>query len=415
MAFPSVEQQLEVLLRGCEAVYSPAELRAKLEGSREQDKPLRVKLGLDPTAPDIHLGHTVVFRKIREFQDFGHKAVVIVGDYTAMVGDPSEKSKTRPTLSRDQVEANAQTYLDQAGRVLDTRPERLELRRNSEWLADLSLADALRLASKMTVARMLERDTFEKRYKGGVEIYLHEFLYPLLQGRDSVAIEADIELGGSDQTFNNLVGRDLQRDAGQPPQVVMIMPILVGLDGVEKMSKSLGNYVAVTDSAHDMFGKLMSVPDELMRNYFELLTAVDSSETNTLCDLAKTHPMEAKKRLARTIAEEFHSADDADRAQSEWEAIHQKSAAGAGMVVPEGTPTVALEREQMQDGKVRLLDLVMLCGFASSRSEGRRLAAEGGIRLNGQAIQDVNEPVEVKTGDVLQRGKRRFAQLEVGQ
>ena len=414
MGFPEVGKQLEVLLAGCEQVYSVDELAAKLEASRKQNRPLRLKLGLDPTAPDIHLGHTVVLGKLRQFQDLGHKAVLIIGDYTAMVGDPSEKSKTRPMLTAEQVEANAQSYLSQAGKVLDTSPERLEIRRNSEWLDPLTLADALKLASKMTVARMLERDTFERRFKAGIEIYIHEFLYPLLQGRDSVAIKSDLELGGTDQTFNNLVGRDLQRDAGQEPQVVMIMPILVGLDGVEKMSKSLGNCIGVLESAHDMFGKTMSLPDSCMSNYFELLTRVPKEEISQLCDPARTHPMDAKKRLAWTIAGAFHSDEAAGRARQEWEQIHQKSAgAGSGMVVPEDTPKVSLVADLMQDGRVRLLDLVMECGFAASRGEGRRLIAENGVRLNGKVMADANEPVAVQNGDVLQRGKRRFVRLEV--
>ncbi len=263
-----VDEQLAVLLRGVEGVYTVDELRARIAG----DRPMRVKLGMDPTAPDLTLGHTVVLRKLRQFQDFGHKAVLIIGDYTARVGDPSGRSKTRPMLTDEEIETNATTYLQQAGKVLDLSPDRLEVRHNSEWLQGMSCADVLRLMCQMTVARMLERDTFAKRQAEGKEIFLHELLYPLMQGRDSVAIESDVELGGTDQTFNNLCGRDLQRNAGQPPQIVMTMPLLIGTDGKQKMSKSLGNYVGVTDPPSEMFGKIMRIPDELMRNYFELLT-----------------------------------------------------------------------------------------------------------------------------------------------
>ncbi|MFQ6048827.1 MAG: tyrosine--tRNA ligase, partial [Phycisphaerae bacterium] len=409
-------EQLATLVRGCERVYTEQELRDKLARSSQRSRPLRIKLGMDPTAPDIHLGHTVVLRKMRQFQDLGHKAVLIIGDYTAMVGDPSDKSRTRPMLSRQQVQRNAETYLAQAGKVLDTRPERLEIRHNSEWLESLRLADALRLASKMTVARMLERDTFDRRYKAGVEIYIHEFLYPLLQARDSVAVEADVELGGTDQTFNNLVGRDLQRDAGQEPQVVMILPILVGLDGTEKMSKSLGNAIAITDGPHDMFGKTMRLPDHCMPNYFELLTDLPADQIQALCDPARTHPMQAKKQLAWQIVATLHSPEAADRARSEWERLHQKSASPdlpGGLVVPEGTPQVTIPPALIRDGRVRAVDLIVHCGFAESRSQARRLIDESGVRLNGQVIDDANAALVVRSGDVLQRGKRRFARLEV--
>jgi tyrosyl-tRNA synthetase len=411
---PSIDEQLAALTRGCEEIYRLDDLRQKLERAGNNGRQLRIKLGLDPSAPDIHLGHAVVLRKMRQFQDLGHKAVLIIGDYTAMIGDPTGRSKTRPVLSPEQIDANAATYLQQAGRILDTSPEKLEIRRNSEWLAPMTFADVLKLAAKMTVARMLERDTFAKRYSAGVEIYIHEFLYPLMQGHDSVAIRADVELGGTDQTFNNLVGRDFQADAGQEPQVVMIMPILVGLDGKEKMSKSLGNYVGVSESAHDMFGKLMSVPDDCMRNYYTLLTNLPPLEVARLCDPKQTHPMEAKKRLAETIASAFHDAASVQNARHEWEGIHQKSArAGEPLVVPADAPSVAIGPDIVQDGKALPLKLIVACGFASSNGEARRLIDEKGIRLNGELVADPAVALAIKTGDVLQRGKRKFVRLSV--
>ncbi|MBM4018609.1 MAG: tyrosine--tRNA ligase, partial [Planctomycetes bacterium] len=267
-------RQLEALRRGAVQIFTEAELLGKLARAIASGakNPLRVKLGMDPTAPDIHLGHTVVMGKMRQFQDLGHKAVLIIGDYTARVGDPTGANHTRPMLSDEQIKANAHTYFQQAGKVLDTRPEKLEVRYNSEWLAKLSFADVLRLAARMTVARMLERDTFENRYKAGDPIGVHEFLYPLMQAHDSVIIRADVELGGTDQTYNCLAAREIMRDAGLEPQIVLTTPLLVGLDGTEKMSKSKGNYVGVTDPPDDMFGKLMSIPDALMENYFTLLT-----------------------------------------------------------------------------------------------------------------------------------------------
>src|ERR1041384_3990394 len=301
----SADEQLKALEQGVETLDTRDELKNKLA----QGRPLRVKLGGDPTAPDLHLGHSVVLRKLRQFQDLGHKAVLIIGDYTALIGDPTGQNKTRPMLSEADIERNANTYFDQAGKILDTTPGKLEIRRNSEWLAGMSFADVIRLASKMTVARMLERDTFEKRHKSGEPISVHEFLYPLMQGYDSVMIQSDVELGGTDQTFNNLVGRDLQRDAGQDPQVVMILPILEGLDGLEKMSKSKGNYIGLNDSPKDMFGKTMRISDELMARWYVLL----------LGQAPQGHPMDAKKSLACRLVERYHGREAADQALADFE------------------------------------------------------------------------------------------------
>lgn len=413
MPFASVEEQLAILTRGCERIDTLDELRRKLERSRATDKPLRIKLGLDPTAPDIHLGHTVVLRKMRQFQNLGHKAVLIIGDYTAMIGDPSGRSKTRPVLQPGQIKKNAKTYFEQARRVLNTSRRHLEVRYNSEWLSTLSFADVIRLAGQMTVGQMLKREDFRNRFEKEIPIGVHELLYPLMQGYDSVAIESDLELGGTDQTFNNLVGRDLQKNAGQEPQVVLIMPILVGLDGQQKMSKSLGNYVGVTEPAHDMFGKLMSVPDECMANYLTLLTSIPADEIRRLTDPTQTHPMEAKKRLALEVTAGFHDPEAAAHARREWEAIHQKNAATEELVVPADTPTVQLSRGSLLDGRMPVLKLVVAAGFASSNSEARRLVEERGIRLNGVVVEDPLGTAEVKDGDILQRGKRKFVRLAV--
>lgn len=284
----TIAEQIQLLKRGTVEIFREAELAEKLTDAAKTGRQLRVKLGLDPTSPDIHLGHTVVLRKMQQFQDLGHKAVLIIGDYTARIGDPSGQDTTRPMLSTERIEQNAKTYFEQAGKILDTSEEKLEIRYNSEWLSNLQLADIIKLTANMTVARMLERDTFELRHKKGEPIGIHEFLYPLMQGYDSVMVKSDVELGGTDQTFNNLVGRDLQRLYGQSPQVVITMPILVGLDGKEKMSKSRGNYIGVTDEPNDMFGKIMSISDVMMENYFTLLTNFPAEKISELVNPGKS-------------------------------------------------------------------------------------------------------------------------------
>lgn len=396
-------EHLETLLRGCDRVCTVDELRERLASGKR----LRVKLGMDPTAPDLTLGHTVVLRKLRQFQDLGHKAVLIIGDYTARIGDPTGRSKTRPVLSDEEIEANAQTYLQQAGKVLDLSEDKLEVRRNGEWLTPMTFADVIKLMSQMTVARMLERDTFAKRQAEGKEIHLHELLYPLMQARDSVAIESDVELGGTDQTFNNLCGRDLQRNAGQPPQIVMVVPLLVGTDGKDKMSKSLGNHIGITEPPNEMFGKVMRVPDERMREYFELLTDVSEAEIAALTDPAQGNPRDSKERLAKTIVTEFHTASAANAAAEEFRRVH----GGGGGGLPDEVPEVALSADRLEDGKIGPVDLVLSCGFQRTRSEARRLLAERGVRLNHSVIEDVNQPIGVRTGDIVQRGKRRFVRL----
>jgi len=395
----AADKQLDVLLRGVEQTYTADDLKKRLEESVASRRPLRIKLGMDPTAPDLHLGHCVVLEKMRQFQDLGHKAVLIIGDYTAMIGDPTGQNKTRPMLSPDQIDRNAQTYLKQAGKVLDTSSDKLEMRRNSEWLAKMSFADVVRLASQMTVARMLERDTFEKRYKAGIEICVHEFLYPLCQGWDSVQIQSDVELGGTDQTFNNLVGRDLQRSAGQPPQIVMILPILEGLDGVEKMSKSKGNYIGVTEPPKEMFGKAMSISDDLMWKWYRLLLHKSDTE---LAALKAGHPMEAKKALASAIVERFHGKPAAEQSRAEFESVFSKHQ------LPTDMPEV-----RITENPIGLVKLLVEGKLAPSNSEARRLIQQGAVHLDEQKVTDANARITVRNGMVVQAGKRRFARIRV--
>jgi tyrosyl-tRNA synthetase len=397
-----LKRQVELLAGDCEALYTAQELGGRLKDAAESGRQLRVKLGLDPTAPDIHLGHTVVLGKIRQFQNLGHKAVLIIGDYTARVGDPSGVNKTRPMLTPEQIDSNARTYVEQAGKVLDTSPDKLEIRRNSEWLADLRLADILKLAAQMTVARMMERDTFELRFRDGVPIGVHEFLYPLMQGYDSVCVQADVELGGSDQTFNNLVGRQLQENAGQKPQIVMIMPILVGLDGVQKMSKSKGNYIGVTDDPNDMFGKVMSIPDALMANYFGLLAGLGMHEVAVLTDPAKTHPRQAKERLGRAIVAKYHGRAAADAAAEEFARVFSRKQTPADM------PEIAAPA-----APVNVMDLIVSAGFAKSKSQARQLVEQGAVSLDGDRVADFKAMLELKSGQVLRVGKLKFGKIAV--
>lgn len=397
----SATEQLDLLTAGCETVITREELLKKLQTG----KPLRVKLGCDPTAPDLHLGHSVVLRKLRQFQDLGHKAVLIIGDYTALVGDPTGQNKTRPMLNADDIERNAKTYFDQAGKILDTSPDKLEIHRNSEWLAKMNLADTLRLASQMTVARMLERDTFEQRFEADVPIGIHEFLYPLMQGHDSVMIRADVELGGSDQLFNNLVGRDLQRDAGQEPQCVMILPILEGLDGVEKMSKSKGNYIGLNDppmtvltpegkEIKGMYGKGMSISDELMWRWYRLLFGKTDAE---IAALQQMHPMQAKKALARALVEQYHGAIRAEEAERDF--VAQFSARDLAN---------AAKRVQV-DGSKRLIDVLYETGRFSSKSEIRNLIRDGRIKVNGRSISDPTTTIRDLGDNILVASGHKFA------
>jgi tyrosyl-tRNA synthetase len=393
---------LELLKRGTVEIYSEKELADKLAAAAKENRQLRVKLGLDPTSPDIHLGHTVVLRKLRQFQDMGHKAVMIIGDYTARIGDPTGQNTTRPMLTGEEIKENADTYFKQAGKILNTSEDKLEVRPNSEWLADMRLADVIKLTASMTVARMLERDTFELRYKKGDPIGIHEFLYPLMQGYDSVMINSDIELGGTDQTFNNLVGRDLQRVNGQSPQVVMTMPILVGLDGIEKMSKSKGNYIGVTDSPDDVFGKVMSISDDMMENYYTLLTDIDIDEVKGLVDPSKTHPKKAKVKLAKNIIEQFYDSEAADKAEAAFEKVFAQGQ------LPDEIPEITIDVEPIAVSK-----LLKVCKLVDSGSEAKRMVKQGAVSINAEKANNHNQQITPADGMVIQVGKRKFAKLKV--
>jgi len=393
-------------MRGCEAVYSEKELRKRLEKSRDAQRPLRIKLGMDPTAPDIHLGHSVVLRKMRQFQDCGHKAVLIIGDYTARIGDPTGKTKARPTLDEATIKQNAETYFQQAGHVLDTRPEKLEIRYNSEWLAKLTFADVLRLTSHMTVQQMLQRENFKLRMQDETPIIVTEMMYPLMQAYDSVMVDADVELGGTDQTFNNLCGRDLMEKHGKPPQLVVIMPILRGLDGVEKMSKSLGNYVGLTDTPKDMFGKTMSIADSLMKEWYTLLTTLPGTEIETITDATKTHPREAKVRLAKQVVATYYDQAAADREEQLWEEVFRDG--GLRDDIP-SLPVPASECEA--DGVIWLPKLMKLLDLVPSTSEARRLIQGGGVSINQQKITDPQAKISPADGMLIQVGKRKAARI----
>ena len=387
----TADQQLARLRRGAAEIIVETELRAKLE----RGTPLKVKLGLDPTAPDLHLGHTVVLQKLRDFQELGHQVIIIIGDFTGMIGDPSGRSETRKPLTWDEIRENAETYKAQLGKVLDMA--RTAVRFNSEWLGPLSFEQVIRETAHLTVARILQREDFAARYASGRPISLHEFLYPLAQGYDSVALGADVELGGTDQTFNLLVGRDLQRAHGQEAQVAVTVPILEGLDGVQKMSKSLGNYVGINEPPAEMYGKLMSVSDALMFRYFELATRVPEAE---LAALRALHPMEAKKRLARTVTAMYHGEARAAQAEAHFARVVQKKE------IPEKIDEV---RILSPSGEEPLWRILALAGLVASNSEGRRQVRQGAVELDGVRVSDLNLKIHPSpTSRLLQVGKRKF-------
>lgn len=399
-----IDEQIQILKRGVVDLVSEEDLRRKIE----KGQPLRVKLGADPTRPDLHLGHAVILRKMRQFQDLGHKVIMLIGDFTAMIGDPSGKSKTRPPLTLEETRANAQSYLEQCKLILRDESEVLELRFNGEWLEKLGYEDVIRLTSKYTVARILERDDFTKRLQGGVPIAMHELLYPLTQGYDSVALKADVELGGTDQLFNNLVGRALQKDYGQEPQVVMTLPLLVGLDGTEKMSKSLDNYIGLTDEPHTMFAKLMKVPDPLLDNYFTLLTDLPKERIG---ELLAGHPVAAHRELAREVVAWFHPNADLDAAEERF-----KSVAKGG--IPENIPSVVIPAAELDNREetqhISMAKLVVLAGLEPSNGAARKLIQNKGLKLNGETYPDPQGQLsreQLQAGAIIQKGKDKFARL----
>ncbi len=393
-----VRRDIELLKRNTETLLPEEELARKLERYYREGKPLRAKLGIDPSAPHLTLGHAVVLRKLRQFQDLGHIAVLVVGDFTRRIGDPSGRAKTRPPMSPEEIERNMASYKEQAFKILD--PERTEVRYNSEWLGKLTFEDVIHLTAKYTVARMLERDDFKRRFEEGIPITIMEFLYPLAQAYDSVAIRADVELGGSDQRFNLLIGREIQREYGQEPQVVLTMPLLIGTDGVHAMSQSRGNYIGIAEPPEEQFGKIMSIPDELMPQYVALLTDLDWRE------LEKLHPKEAKKRLAWEIVAWFHGEEAADRARRHFERVFEEEKP------PEEMPEVRVPAELLDEaGTVWIIDLLAASGLVSSRSEARRLVEQGGIWVNGEKVASRDARIELQKPLVLRVGRRRFARI----
>ncbi len=395
----SIDQQIQLLSRRCERILTEQDLRRKLEHSSAMGHPLRIKLGMDPTAPDVTLGHAVPLKVIRQFQEFGHKAVLIIGDYTARVGDPSGRNATRPILTGEEIEANAKTYVSQIGKILMTDPQHLEVRWNGEWLGAMNLIEIIRLASRKSVAQMLDRDSFKERFQVGGDIRIHEFLYPLLQGWDSVIVNADVEMGGSDQLFNNLVGREFMKEEGKDPQVVMVTPLLVGTDGVAKMSKSKGNYIGLTDppgGPDGIFGKIMRLPDSLLENYYTLLTD-DAPEH--FRPLIQSHPRDAKVQLGKKLVTWLHGEAEAAAAEKEF-----VTATHGG--IPENVPEFPVA-----SGPHKLPPLLVQTGLAASNSEAIRKIREGAVRIDGEKIIDPQKEYRFAKPAVIQLGSRKFARV----
>jgi len=401
--FPPINEQMDLIKRGTVEIIPEEELVQKLEKSIKENKPLKIKLGCDPTRPDLHLGHSVVLRKLAQFQQLGHQAILIIGDFTGMIGDPSGRNSSRPPLSFEEARANGKSYFEQASKILDK--EKTKIVHNSEWLGKMTFEDVIKLSSKYTVARMLERDDFTKRYKNGIPISIHEILYPLAQAMDSVAIESDVELGGTDQKFNLLVGRDIQREFGIAPQVIITMPLLVGTDGVEKMSKSYDNYIGINDSPKDIYGRTLSIPDNLIYTYFELATDVSNEELNKIKeDLSnqQVNPRDIKRALARKLVEIYHSKQAAIDAEDEFDNIFVKKG------LPDEIPEF-----QFEDGinEIDILDLIVKVGFAPSKGEARRLVTQGGVTINGEKISDFKAVINLENEFILKVGKRNFIKI----
>lgn len=402
----TIDEQLRLIKRGTVEIVPEEGLRDKLVKANAENRPLKIKLGLDPTAPDIHLGSAVVLRKMRQFQDMGHEVYIIIGDFTASIGDPSGRSVTRPQLSSEEIKSNAQTYYDQFCRILN--PEQTKVVFNSEWLAPLGFADVIKIAAKVTVARILERDDFATRLAEGKPISVHELMYPICQAYDSVFLKSDVEVGGTEQKFNILMGRDLQGQYGQEEQIGLFMPILPGLDGVQKMSKSLGNYVGITEAPKDMFGKIMSLPDDMMKRFYELCTDVEIDEIERMCsdvETGKLHPMDMKKRLGKEIVSIYHSPEEAEHALREFERVF------SNREIPEDMPQVKLDSQMLEEGKIGIVKLLLNLGMASSGNEAKRLVQQGGVSVDGVKITDIGAGVAVGEGIIVKAGKLKFAHV----
>lgn len=400
--FPPVKEQIDLIKRGTEEIIPIDELEQKIERSLASGNPLNIKLGCDPSRPDLHLGHTVVLRKLRQFQDLGHHAILIVGDFTGMIGDPSGKSKTRPSLTLEETRDFGKSYFEQASKVIDGKKARIVY--NSEWLAKMNFEEVIKLASKYTIARMLERDDFEKRYKGGEPISIHEILYPLAQAMDSVAIKSDVELGGTDQKFNLLVGRAIQREFFQAPQVILTLPILPGTDGVEKMSKSLDNFIGISEPPGEIYGKTLSIPDSLIYKYFELVTDIVSAELGEIkqqLENQAVNPRDLKRKLARTFVEMYYSKEVSLKVEKNFDRIFIKKK------IPEEINEIEIH----DASQMTIIELLRFVGAALTNSDARRLVQQGGVKIGGEKLADSNEKLILKDGDILKVGKRKFYKL----
>jgi tyrosyl-tRNA synthetase len=402
--FPKLNEQMDLIKRGASEIIPEEELVKKIEKAAATGRPLNVKLGCDPSRPDLHIGHAVVLRKLEHFQQLGHQAILIIGDFTGMIGDPSGRNVTRPALSLEETRANGQSYFEQASKILHKEDTKIVY--NSEWLSKMHFEDVIKLTSKYTVARMLERDDFTKRYKAGEPISLHELLYPLAQAMDSVAIESDVELGGTDQKFNLLVGRDIQREYGMEPQVILTMPLLVGTDGVEKMSKSYGNYIGISDAPGDIYGKTLSIPDTLIYNYFDLGTNIPNDELSGIkaqLENEKVNPRDLKRKLARKLVEMYYNTDTAKEAEEEFDRIFIKRE------IPEEIPEFTIENNIKE---MNILDVLLQINFASSKGEARRLVTQGGVSVNGNKVDDIASSVELTEDTIIKVGKRKFIKIK---
>lgn len=402
MSFLPVEQQLEIIRRGTVEIVPEEELIEKLKKSKAEGTPLKIKLGCDPTRPDLHLGHSVILRKLRQFQDLGHEAILIIGDFTALIGDPTGQNKTRPPLTEEEIRENAETYLDQATKILDS--EHTTIVYNSDWLGKMKFQDVIRLTSKLTVARMIERDDFSKRFENNEPISLHEFLYPLAQGQDSVHLQSDVELGGTDQKFNLLVGRELQKDDGQDPQVALMMPLLVGTDGSMKMSKSYDNYIGITEDANDMYGKVLSIPDNLIYSWYELVTDIPVDELPEIKKRVEKDPRNTKHDLALAITRMYHGEDAAKAARKHFEQT----------VIKKDTPDDAPVFKYESGTEMRLLDIIADTGFTESNGQSKRLMKQGGVSIDDKKITDkgYSLTIDEDTEFTLKVGKRNFAVIK---
>jgi tyrosyl-tRNA synthetase len=404
LKFPPINEQVDLIKRGTFEIIPEEDLLKKLERSSDEGKPLNIKLGCDPSRPDLHIGHSVVLRKLAQFQSLGHQAILIIGDFTGMIGDPSGRNVTRPALSLQETRENGKSYLEQAAKILDK--EKTKIVYNSEWLGKMNFEEVIKLSAKYTVARMIERDDFTKRFKAGEPISIHEFLYPLAQAMDSVAIKSDVELGGTDQKFNLLVGRDIQREYGLEPQVIITTPLIVGTDGVEKMSKSYNNYIGISEDPKNMFGKTLSIPDNLIYNYYELATDISNEELKKIkaqLEDPSINPRDIKRQLAKTLVRMYHNQVEAENAEKEFDKIFIKKE------IPDEMPEFKFENGET---KINILDLITKVNLANSKGEARRLVSQGGVSIDGEKVTDINANINVTDEKILKVGKRNFIKLK---